>query len=90
MSKPNSSATRKQGKSVILYAAKSKQIEEQIDIFSLFPTEVQIDQKFRTHTVQAAIQDPIDFFCNVIEHDGMTNWANHSLQPRAREQGVGQ
>jgi len=57
MSKPNSSATRKQGKSVILYAAKSKQIEEQIDIFSLFPTEVQIDQKFRTHTVQVTIQE---------------------------------
>ena len=65
--------------------------KKQIGIFSLFPsTEVQIDQKFRTHTVQAAIQDPIDFFCNVIEHNGTTNWANHSLQPRAREQGVGQ
>jgi hypothetical protein len=34
----------------------SNKSKEQIGIFSLFPSEVQIDQKFRTHTVHVTIQ----------------------------------
>jgi hypothetical protein len=43
--KPTNSSARKQGKSVTLYAAKFKQIKEQIGNFNSFPAEVQIEQR---------------------------------------------